>query len=35
VALVVDPSWGNPLMWVGFGVVLLGFGLVIARRSGG
>jgi hypothetical protein len=35
VALVVDPSWGNPLMMLGFGVVQIGFGLVIARRYGG
>jgi hypothetical protein len=35
VALVVDRSWGNPLMMLGFGVVQIGFGLVIARRYGG
>jgi hypothetical protein len=34
-ALVLDPAWGNPLLMAGFGLVQIGFGLVIARRYGG
>jgi hypothetical protein len=34
-ALVVAPTGGNLFMAVGFGVVQIGFGLLIARRYGG
>jgi hypothetical protein len=35
VALTAPPAWGNVFMAAGFGVVQMGFGLVIARRHGG
>ena len=34
-AALVSPAWGHALLIVGFGVVHMGFGLVIARRHGG
>jgi hypothetical protein len=34
-AALVPPAWGHALLTVGFGVVHVGFGLVIARRHGG
>jgi hypothetical protein len=34
-ALLLDPAWGNLLLMAGFGLVQIGFGLVIARRYGG
>jgi len=34
-ALVVDPALGNLFLIAGFGIVHIGFGLVIARRYGG
>ena len=34
-ALFAPQAWGNAFMAVGFGLVLIGFGVVIARRHGG
>jgi len=35
VALFAPPSWGDALLAIGFGGVLMGFGVTIARRYGG
>lgn len=35
VAFLAPPSWGNPLMALGFGGLQIGFGLLIARKYGG
>jgi len=34
-ALFAPPAWGDAFMAAGFGAVLIGFGVVIARRHGG
>ena len=34
-ALLLAPAWGTLLLLVGFGIVHIAFGLVIARRYGG
>lgn len=34
-ALFTPPAWGDAFMAAGFGLVLIGFGVVIARRHGG
>lgn len=34
-ALLAPPSWGDAIMAAGFGLVLIGFGVIIARRHGG
>lgn len=34
-ALLLPPAWGDGLLGLGFGGLLIGFGLVIARRFGG
>jgi hypothetical protein len=34
-ALAAPPAWGDGFMATGFGVLHIGFGLVIARRHGG
>ena len=34
-ALVAPPGWGDGFMALGFGVLHIGFGIVIARRYGG
>lgn len=34
-ALILDPALGNLFLMAGFGLVQIGFGLVIARRYGG
>ena len=35
VAFLAPPSWGDPLMALGFGGLQIGFGLLIARKYGG
>jgi hypothetical protein len=35
VAFWAPPAWGDPLMALGFGVLQIGFGLLIARKYGG
>jgi hypothetical protein len=35
VALLAPAAWGDALLGLGFGAVLVGFGLVIARKHGG
>ncbi len=35
IALFAPPAWGNALMAASFGLLHIGFGLVIARRYGG
>jgi hypothetical protein len=34
-ALFAPPAWGDAWLAAGFGGVLIGFGVVIARRHGG
>ncbi|HEX5520602.1 MAG TPA: hypothetical protein VFX29_02860, partial [Longimicrobiaceae bacterium] len=34
-ALLAPPAWGDALLALGFGALLIGFGAVIARRYGG
>ena len=34
-ALFAPPGWGDVFMAAGFGIVLIGFGVVIARKHGG
>jgi len=34
-ALLMNPAWGDAFLALGFGAMLIGFGVTIARRYGG